>query len=233
MRHIPRFYVDTLLDVGSVVTLSAAQMHHAFSVLRISDGDVVHIFNEKFGEWQAHVSNRKKGFVICDNILIKPKIEKGPCLACCIINPNRFSMILEKATELGVIEIIPIISQFSQYRTLNRDKCMQTIISAVEQSCRLSIPNLGNVVPLSAFIENFPQNRTLLVGDTSGNPKQLRDIISENCTFLVGPEGGFSEEERQIFSRHNFIKNFRFGNNILRSETATTAFLSSWVEKYA
>lgn len=232
MKHIPRFYVDAFLDVGNAVTLSTAQMHHAFSVLRVSEGDVVHVFNENFGEWQAHVSNRKKGSVVCDNLLIKPKIEKGPCLACCIINPNRFSMVLEKATELGVTEIIPIISQFSQYRTLNKDKCMQTIISAVEQSCRLSIPNLSDVVHLSDFIEKFPQNSTLLIGDTSGNPKQLRDVISENCAFLVGPEGGFSEEERQMFYRYDFIKKFRFGNNILRSETATIAFLSSWVERY-
>lgn len=232
MKHIPRFYVDEALEKGDVVKLSIAQMHHAFSVLRMTEGDVLHLFNEEFGEWLARVDNRKNGLVVCDELLVEPREEKGPRLACCLINPSRFSMVLEKSTELGVCEIIPIVSQFSQYRTINKDKCIQTLISAAEQSCRLSIPKLFDIVSLADFIKNFPPKDTLLVGDTSANSKRLREVMAENCTFLVGPEGGFSEAEREIFSSCELIKTFYFGNNILRAETAAISFLSSWVEKF-
>lgn len=232
MKHIPRFFTDDSLDFGEVVNLSLAQIHHAFSVLRLSEHDVIHMFNEKSGEWAAHVNNRQKGTVICDNFLIKPRVENGPRLACCLINPNRFSMVLEKATELGVREIIPVISQFSQHRTVNKDKCMQTIISAAEQCCRLSIPKLSDVTLFADFIEHFPEDCTLLVGDTSEDSKQLREIITENCVFLVGPEGGFSDTERQMLFQHDFIQKFCFGNNILRAETAAISFLSCWTERY-
>lgn len=233
MKHIPRFFTDNSLDFGEVINLSPAQIHHAFSVLRLSEHDVIHVFNERFGEWIAHVNNSKKGTVICDNIWAKPRTEKGPRLACCLINPNRFSMVLEKATELGVREIIPVISQFSQHRTINKDKCMQTIISAAEQCRRLTIPKLAEVISLTDFINHFPKDCTLLIGDTDDKSRQLQEVIVENCIFFVGPEGGFSDAERQIFSHNDSsIKKFYFGNNILRAETAAIAFLSNWVANY-
>lgn len=232
MKHIPRFYVDGELSIGHRAVLSATQMHHASAVLRLSDGDELHVFNNKSGEWRAHIDNRKKGVAVCDELLIPPREESGPVLACCLIHPSKFSLVLEKTTELGVSEIIPIISQYTQYRRINKDKCMQTVLSACEQSCRLSVPHLSDVVPLPDFLEHFPADRDLLVGDTQHNPKNLRCVISEKSIFLVGPEGGFSPEERTLFSRYSFVKTFQFGRNILRTETAAVVFLGCWTGQY-
>lgn len=232
MKHIPRFYTDDELSSGRRVVLSSAQTHHASAVLRLSDGDELHVFNDKFGEWRAHMDNRKKGVVVCDELLIPPREESGPVLACCLINPSKFSLVLEKTTELGASEIIPIVSQYTQYRSINKDRCMQTILSACEQSCRLSVPHLSDAVPLPDFLKHFPADHDLLVGDTLHNPKNLRDVISEKSIFLIGPEGGFSPEERNLFSRYSFVKTFRFGQNILRTETAAAVFLGCWIGLY-
>lgn len=230
MKHIPRFHVKGELSKGREIGLSRIQLHHALAVLRLSDNDELRVFNDKFGEWRAHINNRKKGTVVCDNLIISPRNEDGPTLVCSLIHPNKFAIILEKATELGVQKIVPVISQYSQYRTINKDRCVQIILSACEQCCRLSVPYLTDVVSLSDFLDNFPSGYTLLVGDTQGSPNKLKNAISKESIFLVGPEGGFSDDERQLLHRCEFVKTFHFGTNVLRSETAAIAFLGCWID---
>ena len=228
MKHIPRFYIEEALSQNKKIILSDSQQHHAFTVLRLSNNDVLHVFNDTYGEWSAHVAERKA--IICDNLLINPRKENGGSIAICLIHPSKFSFVLEKCTELGVTEIIPIISQYSQYKTINYEKCMQTILSACEQCCRLSFPKLSNVISLPDFLKSFPNDRSLLIGDTIDNPNTVKDVVDSNSVFLIGPEGGFSETERTLFNQYDFIKTFHYGNNVLRSETAAIAFLSCWNE---
>ncbi len=223
MKHIPRFYIDCELTEGAAVVMSHAQMHHAANVLRLKAEDTVRIFNEKHGEWHCKISDIKKCAVICVSLFKETRIEHGPILACCLINPNRMWIMLEKVTELGVSEIVPIISQYTQHRNFNHEKARQIIIGACEQSGRMTVPTLADVVKVDNFLEKYPYDCKLILGDESFSGKKI-DLNPGRCAFLVGPEGGFSESERKSFDQYNFIEKISLGNNILRSETAAIAF---------
>jgi 16S rRNA (uracil1498-N3)-methyltransferase len=222
--------MDCELDEGSEVLIGSAQMHHAANVLRLKVGAIVRIFNEKYGEWNCEISDIKKCTVICVSLFRKQRIEDGAILACCLINPNRMSIMLEKVTELGVSEIVPIISQYTQQRKFNYDKARQIIIGACEQSGRMTIPKLQKVVKLEEFLEKYSYDCKLIVGDESfsGKQRNCKDITAGKCAFLVGPEGGFSESERNLFDQYSFIEKISLGNNILRSETAAIAFAAAY-----
>lgn len=228
MRHIPRLYLNCKLSEGAVVTISVAQMHHAANVLRLKVGDTIKVFNEEFGEWNCEISDIKKRTVACISLFKECKSDKdGAILACSLINPNRMSILLEKVTELGVSEIIPIISQYTQYRKFNHEKAMQIIIGACEQSGRITLPKLANIVKLDDFLEKYPYDCKMIVGDENFSGDLSLNIMKQKRIFLVGPEGGFSESEREMFDKYKFIEKVFLGNDILRSETAAIAFVAS------
>ena len=227
MKHIPRFWVDSQLGINEKIVLTDDQKQHIFAVLRLSIGASVRIFNSQYGEWDAVILD--KNTVLCKIKLINPTSENGPILALSIINPNRFGYALEKVTELGVSHIIPVISQFTQYQKINHDKCTKIIIQGCEQSGRLSIPKLENPYSLRAFLEKYNNHeQTILVGENQNAKILLKDCIKENSIFLIGPEGGFSDEEKKLFTQYNSVIPFSFGKSILRSETAAVSFSAFW-----
>ncbi len=232
MRHIPRFFFSDEIRPNIFITLSAEQIHHACKVLRLKKGDEIHIFNSQNGEWRCFISNIKNNEICVKELMKFPINELGPSIACALINPNKFFFMLEKITELGVMNIIPLITDFTQYRHFNLKKAEQIIIQACEQSRRLSIPKLHKILSLKEFIDNFDNNR-LLVGLERDSSYKLENYLDFKCTFLIGPEGGFSEKEISMFKAYNCISTFHFGHNILRSETAAIAFVSSWFFKYS
>ncbi len=148
MRHIPRFYVTADLSDGAEVALDVEQMHHAHVVLRADIGDTVRLFNGRDGEWNCRISNPKKNIVMCCNREREQRIERGTSVICPLINPNKLSVLLEKITELGVTNIFPIITQYTQYKDFNKRKAEQIIIHACEQSGRLTLPKLHDVAQL-------------------------------------------------------------------------------------
>ena len=230
-KHIPRFYVDCDLNEGAIIKIDNTQMHHAANVLRLKTGDIVRVFNELFGEWNCEISDVKKCHLRCVSLFRERRAgENGSVLAFCLINPHRMSILLEKVTELGVSEIVPVISQYTQHRSFNREKATQIIIGACEQSGRITIPKLANVVKLDHFLENYQYGCKLLVGDESFSRKKT-NIISDKCAFLVGPEGGFSEEERNLLDKYDFVERISLGKNILRAETAAIALVAMMCDK--
>lgn len=230
MKHIPRFFVEHISD--SEVFLSAEQMHHAVSVLRLREDDNVCVFNSTSGEWLCTIKSIKKNSVIPIKQKRKFEEERGPSIACSLINPNRFSILLEKITELGVTEIFPIVTEFTQYRSINEVKLQRTVVQACEQSERMSIPKIHKLISLEKFLNSFPLDRKLLIGIERENTTRIIDCLSPRCTFLIGPEGGFSDKEKSLFFDYDFVNQFHFGQNILRSETAAIAFIAAWVSRY-
>lgn len=110
MKHVPRFYVNSSLAVNNEIILDREQMHHAHVVLRLACGDEVRVFNGIDGEWACKISDVKKCVIVCDKQIRPQTTEKGAIVACALINPNHFSFLIEKITELGVVEIIPVIT---------------------------------------------------------------------------------------------------------------------------
>lgn len=228
MKHIPRFYVTAPLANGNGVHLAPDQMHHASVVLRLEVGDAVRVFNGRDGEWSCEITNLKKNTVVCRELLKKQTSELGTTIICPLINPNKFSILLEKVTELGVTDIVPIITQYTQYKDFNRRKAEQIIIHACEQSGRLTLPQLHDVVKLQEFLQDYKGIGRILVGDERLGSSRLREVVQKQDVFLIGPEGGFSDDEFELFKKYDFIRLFSFGKNILRSETAAVAFVSVW-----
>lgn len=228
MKHVPRFYVNSSLSVNSEIILSREQMHHAHVVLRLSCDDEVRVFNGRDGEWGCKITDVKKNAIVCSEQIRPQTTEKGVIVACALINPNHFSILIEKITELGVVEIIPVITRYTQYRKINDKKIEQIMIHACEQSKRLSIPRLYEPVKLEDFLKQDHANLKILVGDESLTSCSLLDSISEDAIFLVGPEGGFSENEYNLFRQYDHVKLFSLGQNVLRSETAAISFVAVW-----
>ncbi|MDR1236562.1 MAG: 16S rRNA (uracil(1498)-N(3))-methyltransferase [Holosporaceae bacterium] len=228
MKHIPRFYKDADLGENRQVLLSPDQTHHAANVLRLAKGNPVRVFNSRCGEWNCEIFDPKKGCVEIMSLFRKNEAEEGPIIACSLINPKRFDFFLEKATELGISEIIPIVSAYTQYREFNVQKAEQKIILACEQCGRLSVPGLNNIMKISDFLEKYSHDYQILVGDNKYYNISLFDIITNKSVFLVGPEGGFSGEEYNLFDTYKNVSKFRLGNNILKTETAAVAFASLW-----
>lgn len=232
MKHIPRFYIEGDIIPSSDKLISPEQMFHAAKVLRLKENDTVRIFNSISGEWECLIKNIKKNLLTPLKMIRESRKEPGPSIACSIINPNRFSVMMEKITELGVQNIYPIISDYTQYKTFNKQKVEQIIIQACEQSKRLTIPKIHEINRLREFLGNFSQNQKILVGVERENTTRVMHCLDKDAVFLVGPEGGFSDREMELFSTGSSITSFYFGGNILRSETAAIAFVSLWIAMY-
>ena len=231
MKHIPRFFYPQKIETADIL-LSAEQMHHANKVLRLSENDEVRVFNPIDGEWSCSIKSVKKNIVAPIKQIVQPREEQGSTIACALINPHRFAIMAEKVTELGATRIVPIITDFTQYKTINRNKVQQTIIQACEQSRRLSVPELDEPISLRKFLERFPVDKNLYVGmEDSSKTKQDSPLVDVDSCFLIGPEGGFSDNEIAMFSELDFIKTLHLGCNILRSETAAIAFAALCVQQ--
>ena len=233
MRHIPRFFLNHQIENGKSLEISEQQMRHSVKVLRQNVGDEVRVFNENFGEWSCKISDIKRKIVIPIKLIESPRQENGPSIACALINPNKFAIMMEKITELGVSEIFPIITEYTQFKTFNFDKIEQIIIQACEQSRRLSVPKLHESKKLSEFLSNQDSEMQILVGSEQAEYPQLKNIIQKNCVFMIGPEGGFSKFEENSLKKYSNISLFHYGSNILRSETAAAAFIASWQLMYS
>lgn len=232
MKHTPRIFLDTDILVGRCVTLSRTSAHHIFNVLRLKKDDILYLFNGKDGEWLAKIIDTNKNLV--KPVSLQRKFEQfyRPAVVFSLINHQRISILLEKITELGVGEIFPVISEYTHSKNNNIDRFYQTIINACEQSKRLDMPKLHKPQKLLNFLENYPLKGYLLVGDESLTSPKIINTISKNCSFLIGPEGGFSKTEKIAFEKYNFIKKVTISSNILRSETAAMAMLAIWGARF-
>ena len=232
MKHIPRFYVPDEISDQISLQISPRQMFHATKVLRLKEGDKVRIFNGTSGEWECVIKNIKKNIVTSLELIREPRKEPGPSIACALINPTKFSIMVEKITELGVQNIYPVVTEYTQYKTFNRQKIEQIIVQACEQSKRLTIPTIHDVINLEKFLGKFSKDQKLLVGVEKENTTGNIECLNQNDMFWVGPEGGFSDREVDMFNAEKSVSTFYFGRNILRSETAAIAFIAFWIAKY-
>lgn len=215
--------------------LNSNQRNHICTVLRKKDEDEIRIFNQCCGEWNAIITNAKKGIVQCKHqthVGLEHSAEPSLNIAIGIVSHPKMQMICEKLTELGVSNIYPIITQYTQYKNSNIEKFQQIAVFASEQSRRMDIPVIHNSQTLEVFLNAFNPTDTLLVADeTMESAVNIYSQIDRKSAFLIGPEGGFSMEEREKFDNYRFIKKICINRNILRSETAAIACASIWKSK--
>ncbi|MAJ86298.1 MAG: hypothetical protein CL687_05030 [Candidatus Pelagibacter sp.] len=224
-----RLYQPNSIAENTTKLLSKEHTHYVVNVMRLKRGSRINFFNEE-GEWEGEIIFLNKNRVEVKFLKkIKKKIVSSKVeLAICLIKKNSFETILQKATELGIKKIIPIVSERTEVKELNYDRANKIVIEATEQSNQLKPPEILEVIKLSNFLDNMDNTSQLLFADVNSMNKIKKDSLnSEKQTFiLIGPEGDFSLNERElIMSKSNSIP-FSLSKSILRSDTAAISAIS-------
>lgn len=222
---VPRLFVTTNLNEKDVITLDESQAHYLNNVMRRKNGDNVRVFNGRDGEWLGTLQNaaKKKADLVLDECLIEqtaPAFKRHLYFA--PIKKSNMEWMIEKAIELGVSDLHPVLTQNTQNRKLNVERINQQIIEASEQCERLTIPTLRNIVKIEALKTDKMQFLACLErknGELLANMDRNQDL-----SIIIGPEGGFTEQEKAYLLKN--CNNISLGNNILRAETAAIKALS-------
>ena len=224
-----RLYFSKELKANLVSSLSTEQSHYIKNVMRLKPGDMISLFNSFNGEWSAKIANHnKKNTEIKVEKLIKyKKSEHDLWLAFSPIKKNPLDMIVQKTTELGVQKFIPILSERTIVREINTKRLKKIIVEASEQCNRISVPEIKNLDPLKNFLKTFPTNGSLIFCDINSDKTDIKNILSKKkqgpVCILIGPEGDFSEKERQLIIEKKEIISLSLASNLLRAETAAIA----------
>ncbi len=221
----PRLYVSADCAAGSSVTLPAPQAHYLKNVMRAPIGSPVRLFNGRDGEWHAAITllDKKKVVLTLESqIRPQPEPRRPMHLLCAPIKKARMEWLIEKAVELGATDLHPVITHHTEVRDINTERTRAQIVEAAEQCERLDIPALHDIMPLKAKLAIWPQDIPLLIALERADAPLLARAVPETgpLAFLIGPEGGWSAEEREFPGNLPFLKPVSLGPDILRAETA-------------
>ena len=228
MSNIRLFFSESL-SINLESKLNKSQSHYLTKVMRIKIGDNFSLFNSN-GEWLAKILDISKGiveFIIIEKLRHKD-ITKEIWLAFSPIKSNYFNFMIQKATELGVTRFIPIIFDRTIVRKINKERIEKIIIEATEQSNRINIPILEKPQNLKNFLSNYSKKIDLVFTDLNSTKKKLEINKEANKPLcaIVGPEGDFTEKERELILNFKSVKSININQNILRAETATISIIS-------
>ena len=225
MSNIRLFFPENL-STNLSLTLDKSQSHYLIKVMRINIGNNFSLFNQN-GEWEARITKITKGiveFLIIKKIRSKDN-DKEIWLAFAPIKINYLNFIIQKATELGVSKFTPILTERTIVRKINEKRINKIIIEASEQSNRLKIPKLEKMVKLDNFLK-LNQKTNIIFGDLNTNNTKLHVKNTEPLCILIGPEGDFTEKEREKILKLKNIIPLKINENILRAETAAISMIS-------
>jgi 16S rRNA (uracil1498-N3)-methyltransferase len=228
----PRLFVDAVLTGGQTITLDRGQSNYLGNVLRLSAGETILVFNGRDGEWRASIQGRKRP----DNLTIiaqtRPQ-DRLPDLTYVFapLKHARLDYMVQKAVEMGASSLQPVLTRFTQVSRVNGERMRANVIEAAEQCGILSIADVSEPVPLDRYLSARDGQRLLVFCDEAADtidPLQALqgEAASHGIDVLIGPEGGFAEEERAILLRQPQTLRFSLGPRILRADTAAVAALA-------
>ena len=225
MSRSIRLFVEAPLHAGGVVPGSAGQAHYLAAVMRRAVGDRVALFNGAEGEWTARIAALARGAVRFEVLAPTRPQEAEPDLWLCfaLLKREATDLVVEKATELGVSRLRPVLTERTQAARVNLDRLRAIAAEAAEQCERLSVPAIDPPLPLAELLAAWPPARPLAVAMERGAAPPLRPGAG---ALLVGPEGGFSGRELDVLRRQPFVALVTIGPRILRAETAAIAGLA-------
>lgn len=230
-----RLFVRDRLAEGAAVGLSANQAHYLRHVLRLDKGARVALFNGIDGEWTGRVDGFGKGWasVALDGRRRPQGDEPDLWLLFAPIKHGRIDYLVQKAAELGVSRILPVLTDFTQVARVNTDRLAANAVEAAEQTGRLSVPEVAEPSRLGAVLGAWDPARRLMLCDESGRGGPVNEVLSALApggpwAVLIGPEGGFSEAELDALRKLSFVIPVSLGPRILRADTAAVAALACW-----
>jgi 16S rRNA (uracil1498-N3)-methyltransferase len=226
---LPRLYVDQPLAAGQNVTLDGAAANYLGSVLRLSAGAQVKLFDDRTGEWLAEIAEAGKKRVALAVVQHLRGREPVPDLWLLFapIKRGRIDWLVEKATELGVARLVPVLTQRTIVDRLNLDRLRAHAIEAAEQCERTALPELAEPQKLGKLLQSWPADRTLFFADEGGG--EPFTAAAGPAAILIGPEGGFTDEERAAIRALPQARPISLGPRILRADTAALAAISLWM----
>jgi len=229
----PRLFVDAPLQEGSAVGLDRDQSNYLGNVLRLGAGDHVLIFNGRDGEWQATIAGRKRPDILTVQQRTRPQ-DHLPDIAYVFapLKHARLDYLVQKAVEMGAARLEPVITRHTQVSRVNGERMRANVIEAAEQCGILSLAEVRDPVPLERFLAQRPTTRLLVFCDEAAEVadplRALHDGGGElgGIDLLIGPEGGFAAEERELLLRQPRVLRLALGPRILRADTAGVAALA-------
>ncbi len=233
----PRLYLNAAFEESAIISLEQGQAHYLRNVLRKEIGDYLRVFNGRDGEWLAVIKaiGKKSCDIDLEKSIKAQKYQKDSVhLYFSPIKKQRMDFLIEKAVELGVTDLHPVLMGRSVMRKINQERIKAQIIEAAEQSERLDIPELHSLESFDDVIAGYDCDIPLyacLERESGAKPIASYDM-SGDVAFLIGGEGGFDDHERSVIGRNDKIIPVNLGDNILRAETAGISCLSYlWLYK--
>jgi 16S rRNA (uracil1498-N3)-methyltransferase len=228
----PRLFVAAELAPGATVALERDQSNYLGNVLRLSGGDSILVFNGRAGEWQAEIAGRKRPETL--TIIKETRLQDSlPDLtyAFAPLKHARLDYMVQKAAEMGVARLQPVLTRFTQVARVNGERMRANVIEAAEQCGILSVAEVGEPVPLERFLASRDAGRLLILCDEAAEVADPLRALEQGAAeggidVLIGPEGGFAEEERTLLLRQTRILRLSLGPRILRADTAAVAALA-------
>ena len=228
MSNIRLYYRDTITS-NSTSLLSKEHTHYVTNVMRLKRGSNINFFNKE-GEWLSEIVflERDRVEVKFLNKLKESFKSSNFELAICLVKKNAMEIILQKATELGISRIIPIVSERAEVKELNYERANKILVEATEQSNQFHPPEISKVTKLKDFMSNLDNSTKILFADINSEENlKYKTIKGDQLKIiLIGPEGDFSPSERELMLANSNVVPFTISKNILRSDTAVISAIS-------
>ena len=227
-----RLYIDSPLSPALSYACDSQQVNYLLNVLRMKNDETLYVFNGKDGEWLAAVEIVKKN--AC-NLIIRTKAKEQTQAQeidylFAPVKRSRLDYMVQKATELGVSSITPVITNRTIVDRVNQDRMKSNVIEAAEQCGILNIPEVGDPVKFSKLLENWPDDKLLIhcdeMAEMASPVEQLKLLKPGPVAVLIGPEGGFDAQERDALHRMDNAASLSLGPRIMRADTAAVAILT-------
>jgi 16S rRNA (uracil1498-N3)-methyltransferase len=246
MSATPRLFVDADLEVGSEIQLEGDQAHYLTRVMRLGPGAPVRVFNGRDGEFDAKLASTAKHTANL-SLIAQTRTQQTPpdlWLLFAPLKKTRTDFVVEKAVELGVAEILPVLTDRCEAGTVRTDRFQRIAVEAAEQTERLDVPPIREGASLDSVMSGWQPTRTLYFADEAGDDgekpwggetgraRPMAAVVAERgsgpAAILIGPEGGFSPTERKRLRSLQFVAPVGLGPRILRAETAAVTALTLW-----
>jgi 16S rRNA (uracil1498-N3)-methyltransferase len=229
----PRLFIDAALAPGATVAIEPGQSNYLGNVLRLSAGSTILVFNGRDGEWQAQISGRKRPDSLTIVAQTRPQ-DRLPDLAYVFapLKHARLDYMVQKAVEMGASSLQPVLTRFTQVSRVNGERMRANVIEAAEQCGILSLAEVAEPVRLDRYLGQRDSQRLLVFCDEVAdveNPLQALQggpAAPDGVDIVIGPEGGFAEEERALLLRQPRILRLSLGPRVLRADTAAVAALA-------
>lgn len=227
----PRLFIDLPLGPESAPVIDGPAAHYLLHVMRAKIGAPLLLFDNRSGEWLASVAEAgKRSLTVRIERQTRP-LERVPDLWLCFapVKKARLDWIIEKATELGIARLQPVITERTIVERVKRERIEAQIVEACEQCGRTALPELSEPVKLPQLLKHWPQDRALLFADEAGGTPLAAAGAPAPAAILTGPEGGFTDRERAALLAAPAVRRIALGPRILRAETAAIAAVGIWM----